>query len=439
MRYRDDNRVALENDAPRLDIAEKVCGTARYTTDYYLPKMMWAAYIRSDYGDARLRSADVAAAQAVQGVLEVEVEKKAGRYHGDRLGHICAESRQALEAGLAALDPKFTSSCPRTRLEEERTERKELKPADNDAEAQKVLDESDVVVEAEFQTQVQTHVLSRAARLRRRFPRRLGGGLRLDAKQHRIPQRPGPRAGAAARSGRVPLRVHRRRLRQQVRRRQRGPPRGATEQEVRPTLPRDLRSQGRASRHRQPPGQHPVHADRHCLRTARIRGGRIATWGSVGPTGGGQASAGGGGGGGVRNPSRYDFGTIAKVHEDVSLDGGYPRAMRAPGNPQAMFAIELMMDLMAEQVGMDPLEFRLLNETSDIRREMLKVGAEKIGWSNRRPDGSVAWPDQARLGDRRGRLGQRRRRGRDRRQCLSQWHDRSAQRRPGHGAPATAR
>ena len=53
-------------------------------------------------------------------------------------------------------------------------------------------------------------------------------------------------------------------------------------------------------------------------RDGKMRGGKIATWGSVGPTGGGQASAGGGGGGGVRNPSRYNFGTIAKVHEDVS-------------------------------------------------------------------------------------------------------------------------
>ena len=59
-------------------------------------------------------------------------------------------------------------------------------------------------------------------------------------------------------------------------------------------------------------------------RDGKISGGKVATWGSVGPTGGGQASGGGGGGGGVRNPSRYKFGTVAKVHEDVSLNGGYP-------------------------------------------------------------------------------------------------------------------
>ena len=116
MTHREDNRLALENDAVRLDIVEKVCGKARYTTDHYLPEMMWAAYIRSDFGGSRLRSSNVAAARAVPGVLEVELEKKAGRYHGDRIGHVCAESRQALEEALAALDLKFAESWPRTQV-----------------------------------------------------------------------------------------------------------------------------------------------------------------------------------------------------------------------------------------------------------------------------------------------------------------------------------
>jgi CO/xanthine dehydrogenase Mo-binding subunit len=103
MRYRTDNRVALENDAVRLDIVEKVCGSARYSTDYYLPAMLWAAYIRSDFGDARLRSANEEAARAAPGVLEVVIERRTGRYHGDRIGHICAESGQALDDGLSAL------------------------------------------------------------------------------------------------------------------------------------------------------------------------------------------------------------------------------------------------------------------------------------------------------------------------------------------------
>jgi CO/xanthine dehydrogenase Mo-binding subunit len=182
--HRNDNRVALENDAPRIDIVEKVTGSAKYTTDYYLPRMLWAAYIISDFGDARLRKSNIAAARAVQGVLDVQIDKKQGRYHGDRLGHVCAESRAAMEQALAVLDLNFEARWPRSRLEDERTPLAELKPADNDAEAQKVLDESEIIAEAEYQTQ-DAHI-DGAARLRRRLPRRVRRRLWLDSEQHQF-------------------------------------------------------------------------------------------------------------------------------------------------------------------------------------------------------------------------------------------------------------
>jgi xanthine dehydrogenase YagR molybdenum-binding subunit len=386
--FREDNRVALENDAPRVDIVEKANGSARYTTDYYLPNMMWAAYIISDYGDARLRKSNVDAARKVKGVLEVELEKDRGRYHGDRLGHVCAESRRALAKALTALDLDFEARWPRTRLEEERTARDDLKPAENDADAQKVLDESDIVAEAEFQTQVQTHTAlephgcvvdyrgdSAAAygstQSNISFRDGIAGelGLRPDQVEFHCEYVGG---GFGAKFGHD----SEGRLAAQMSKKYKRPCRV-----IRTRKEEHLDTGNR-------PGSiqfMQIGLDRD----GKIRGGRIATWGSVGPTGGGQASAGGGGGGGVRNPSRYEFGTIAKVHEDVSLNGGSPRAMRAPGHPQAMFAIELMMDHLAELVGMDPLEFRLLNETSDVRREMLKVGADMIGWANRKKNGSA--------------------------------------------------
>lgn len=391
MTHRLDNRVALENDGVRLDIVEKVSGAARYTTDHYLPDMMWATYIRSDYGDARLREAHEDAARAVIGVLEVQIDKRRGRYHGDRIGHICADSRQALEDGLAALNLKFATGWPRTRIEEERTPRSELNPADNDAEAQQVLDDSDLVVEAEYQTQVQTHCClephgcvvhfrgdsavgygstqSNMA-FRNDLARELG--LRPDQVEFHCEyigggfgskfgaDNEGRLAATLSKKYGRPCRVICDRREEQI---DTGNRPGSIQY-----MNLGLGSDG------------------------KIHGGKIATWGSVGPSGGGQASAGGGGGGGVRNPSRYNFGTFAKIHEDVSLNGGYPRAMRAPGHPQALFAIELMMDLMAERVGMDPLQFRILNETSDIRREMLKVGADLIGWSNRQPNGASPGP-----------------------------------------------
>src|SRR3954452_20448809 len=111
----------------------------------------------------------------------------------------------------------------------------------------------------------------------------------------------------------------------------------------------------------------------------KLIGGRIHTWGAVGPSGGGGKCA---------NPARYDFGAIAKSHAEVNLNGGEPRAFRAPGHPQGMFGVEMFMEEMAAKVGMDPIEFRIKNDKNETRHEMMKVGAELIGWNERVGNGA---------------------------------------------------
>jgi len=72
--------------------------------------------------------------------------------------------------------------------------------------------------------------------------------------------------------------------------------------------------------------------------------------------------------------------------------------MRAPGQPQVIFAVEAHMDLIAAELGMDPLEFRLKNVLLEgdepvvgarwqgIRaREVLLAAAEAIGWGRPKP------------------------------------------------------
>ena len=80
------------------------------------------------------------------------------------------------------------------------------------------------------------------------------------------------------------------------------------------------------------------------------------------------------------------------------MSGG---AMRGYGNLQAHFAIESMMDMIAEKLGIDPVEFRLRNykqqgdmnfadlpiTTSGIA-ECLTNGIEQIGWGGRGEPGS---------------------------------------------------
>jgi xanthine dehydrogenase YagR molybdenum-binding subunit len=77
------------------------------------------------------------------------------------------------------------------------------------------------------------------------------------------------------------------------------------------------------------------------------------------------------------------------------LDLPEGNSMRAPGEAPGMMALEIAMDEMAEKLGMDPVEFRISNDTQvdpakPERRfsqrqfvQCLRVGAERFGWSKR--------------------------------------------------------
>ena len=47
----------------------------------------------------------------------------------------------------------------------------------------------------------------------------------------------------------------------------------------------------------------------------------------------------------------------------ATLDLPEGNAMRAPGEAPGMMALEIAMDEMAEKLGLDPVEFRILNDT----------------------------------------------------------------------------
>jgi xanthine dehydrogenase YagR molybdenum-binding subunit len=65
------------------------------------------------------------------------------------------------------------------------------------------------------------------------------------------------------------------------------------------------------------------------------------------------------------------------TNEDAS------RAMRAPGHPQASYAIECLMEDLAAKLAMDPLEFRKKNLRDKVYHRQLDRGAKEIGWDRR--------------------------------------------------------
>lgn len=67
------------------------------------------------------------------------------------------------------------------------------------------------------------------------------------------------------------------------------------------------------------------------------------------------------------------------TNEDSSI------AMRAPGHPQASFAMESLLDELAYKIGMDPVEFRKKNMPDKVYHRQIDRAAREINWAKRNP------------------------------------------------------
>ncbi len=86
---------------------------------------------------------------------------------------------------------------------------------------------------------------------------------------------------------------------------------------------------------------------------------------------------------------------VARYLAQLDLPEG--NAMRAPGEASGHMALEVAMDELAEKLGMDPIELRVVNDTQvdpmnpdrpfSQRQlvECLRTGAQRFGWSRRNP------------------------------------------------------
>ena len=102
----------------------------------------------------------------------------------------------------------------------------------------------------------------------------------------------------------------------------------------------------------------------------------------------GYGTGGIGSGAGFTGPYVYHVPNYRTKKSAVAINAGSARAMRAPGHPQGAFAMDSLMDELAEKLNMDPLEFRRLNGDSDARRNRIRqaeytLGAQEIGWHRR--------------------------------------------------------
>lgn len=94
--------------------------------------------------------------------------------------------------------------------------------------------------------------------------------------------------------------------------------------------------------------------------------------------------------------SLYAASNRRTTHRLAPLDVAVPSWMRAPGECPGMFGGEVAMDELAQELGMDPVELRVLNDTQTDPESgkpfssrnlvaCLREGAQRFGWADRDP------------------------------------------------------
>ncbi|HKG11029.1 MAG TPA: xanthine dehydrogenase family protein molybdopterin-binding subunit [Gaiellaceae bacterium] len=157
--------VTVGREATRMDGAERAGGEAMYTADLTFPGMLHAAVLRSPYSRARVRSLDLAPAldasgvRAVLGPGDVDALTDEPGYVGAPVAAVAADTDALARAAVESISVEWELEEPLVDPDEaveqeaflgdpRRYERGDLDRA---------LAEADVVVEAEYRTQVALH------------------------------------------------------------------------------------------------------------------------------------------------------------------------------------------------------------------------------------------------------------------------------------------
>ena len=413
---------------PRLDGYEKVSGTARYAFDIVLPHMAYAQTLRCPLPHARIRSIDTSEAEKMPGVLGILTYKNAPkipwyrtsylfdphlRYEGDEVACVVAESPKIAAEALRKIRVEY-EELPFVvdAAQAMKPDAPKLYESGNivggepsvyqRGDVEKGFAEADVVIEDTFTTQVAVHnptephcsvVNWDGDRLtvwdstQGVFSVRdtIASALKLPASHVRVIKKyMGGGFGSKLEAGKYTVMAA-------LLARKIGRP-------VKISL--DRREMNLAV------GNRPDSFQR--LRMGAKKDGTLTAmtlyaYGAVGAHPGSAR---------LSWPFRtlYKCPNVRSEEYSVFINAGRGRPFRAPGHPQGVFALDSILDEVAEKLGMDPLEFRLKNYaevdpasnrpyTSKRLRECYEKGAAAIGWDRRKnPPGSDPGPVKRGIG-----------------------------------------
>ena len=409
---------AIGKRIPRVDGIAKVTGAARYTVDVTLPGMLFARLLRSPYPNARVVGIDTEAAERHPEVRALHLgdgpdeivsaaEMPKLSYAGAIVAGIAATSRAAAEEILSLIKVKYELLPFVVDMDDAREPGaplvEELEPAEPDAGpltsnlrgpaegplggaqggADRGFQQAETLIEGVFRTQVQSHsCLEPHAVVADWQP----DGLTVYLSTQDVS---GSRMEIAAAFNLPPDKVR---------------------------IVCDFMGGGFGSKlspgafafvaialSRKAGAPVSLALDRHEEQLAG--GNRPGTWQQlrVGAKRDGTltaisllsyGTAGVARGGGVGNVAQamYHCPNFAAAQYDVLMNTAPGCAMRAPGNVQGAFALEQVVDDLANAIGLDPLVFRDRIDRNTARREERRIGAERIGWGARHEPGADRGP-----------------------------------------------
>ncbi|HXH07165.1 MAG TPA: xanthine dehydrogenase family protein molybdopterin-binding subunit [Vicinamibacterales bacterium] len=387
----------LGKPTPRVDGPAKATGRARYTYDVHRPGMLYARILRSPHAHARIRAIDLSAAEKAPGVKAVlavvdlsKPETAVVRYQGDEIAAVAAETEEQARDAIRLIRVDYEVLPHLATVEQAmRPEAPRVFPEGN-VRPGSVEEEGDLeagfkaaahIVEGVYSTQVQTHVcLETHGCVCEWEGDRLTAWVSTQAVH-------GTREGFAKALG-IPLANVR--VVTEFMGGGFGSKFGPDVQGI--VCARLAKIAGRPVKLMLDRKEEHLATGNRPSAYARVRAGVSAdgkltafdaeTWGTGGA----------GAGSGFPLPyTVYVWGARRRRHTDVYINAGQQRAMRAPGHPQGCFITEVVVDELADKIGLDPLELRLRNLPPEAPNAMwgryFRMGAEKIGWSRRHPAG----------------------------------------------------
>jgi xanthine dehydrogenase YagR molybdenum-binding subunit len=419
----------------RIDAVYKVTGAAKYTADIQLPGMLYGKFLGSPYPNARIKSIDISEARRFPGVQAVHVltsesggsvtreqgheapaevysgdDLPALRYVGQPIAAVAADTPQIANEAVKLikveyqmlpfvvdLDKAMEKDAPLVFEEEVEQVQTEGDVGNEAGEGQqgnlrgpattsfyggprgdvaKGLAEADVVVEGEYRTQVQTHcplephgvvadwkpdMLTVYASTQSTKSVRDDLATLFDlpkSKVRVITEFMGGGFGAKFGAGNF----------------------GVTATWLSKKSGRPVKFMLNRKEEHIIAGNRP-----NSLQMLKIGAKRDGTLTAVSLLSYGTAGVSLGAGVGRVAQDMYACSNFKSEQYDVFTHAGPGAAFRAPGNVQGCFALEQLIDELAEKLNMDPLTLRDKIDLSDIRKLERKQGAEKFGWTRKKP------------------------------------------------------